>query len=415
MSPSVHPRWPIPTKIVEMIQNWSGLEGSFAGSWRLESFLGDRDGKGFFLTANPADSSPALVEIIPADSESAAAVRSSWNLARRFSLDNLMRVFETGETTRDNAQAYYAVLQLPDDDISEIVAKRAMNVGEARSMLSSVATALDYLHQRDISHGAVIPSNVLLVGSTFKLSADTLGPAGESGRDSDIRQLGQTLVQAITRKSDASALRTLPAPFREIAAGCLSADARDWTPARILDTLSGKKPAASVEKPARPRWVVPAMAAVVVAALLGYWVMRKPAAVEEAPPAKKIEVAVATPAAATPAQKPSPITTVRSRAAERQQDRQADRQRDSSGGKSPGWAVISATYNSFGGAQQRAERIAKVSPELHTHVYPPDGKGMPYYVVLGSGMTQAAAEQLRDRARQLGAPRDTYITKLAEN
>jgi hypothetical protein len=394
-----------------MIQNWTGYEGRLAGAWHLDSFLGERDGKGFFMTTNPADSSQALVEIIPADATSAGAVRASWDLARRFAHDHLMRVYETGETTLDDAKAYWAVLQLPDDDISEILTNRALNVHEARSMVSAAASALDHLHQRDLRHGAVTPANVFLVGKAFKLGADTIGPADEGGRESDIRQLGRTLVQAITQKDD-SAVSQLPPPFREIAAGCLGPAVREWTPAHILDTLSGKRAAAPAPNAARLRLPI-AAAAVVMVALLGYWFMRTPAE-PEAPPVKKVEQAAAGPVVAAPL-KPSPITPSRSRSAvERPTERQAERQRDSPSGK-PSWAVIAATYNGFGGAQHRADQIAKISPQLRTHVYPPDGQGQTYYVVLGSGLTQAAAQELRDRARELGAPRDTYITKLTEN
>lgn len=394
-----------------MIQNWTGYEGRFAGAWRLDSFLGDRDGKGFFMTTNPADSSQALLEIIPAGEDNAGIVRGSWGLARRFTHDHLMRVYETGETILDAVPAYYAVQQLPDDDVSEMLAARPLETSEVRSMLSAAASALDHLHKLDLKHGAVIPSNVLLVGKTFKLSADTIASADQAGRESDIRQLGQTLIQAVTRKDEPNAAGQLPSPFREIAAGCLGAGVRDWTPARILDALSGKRAETPAGNASRLRMPVAAAAALVIVASLGYWFTRKPAQPEPPPPPKKVQEPVAAAPVAATFQKPSPLTPVRSRPPEHQ----ADRQRGMPGAKSSGWAVISATYNSFSGAQHRADQIGKSNPQLRTHVYPPEGKGQTYYVVLGSGLSQAQAQELRDRARQLGAPRDTYITKLSEN
>jgi len=79
------------------------------------------------------------------------------------------------------------------------------------------------------------------------------------------------------------------------------------------------------------------------------------------------------------------------------------------------WAVIAATYNSFPAAQGRAGRLAAQAPGLRPEVYPPEGSGKRYYVVLGSGMSREEAERLLETARQKGAPRDVYVTKLNRN
>jgi hypothetical protein len=76
--------------------------------------------------------------------------------------------------------------------------------------------------------------------------------------------------------------------------------------------------------------------------------------------------------------------------------------------------VIAATYANFEAAQKRAGSLQKRSGQLKASVFPPDGQGRYYFVVLGSGMSQKQAENLRSRAVQLGAPRDTYVTKLAD-
>jgi hypothetical protein len=77
-----------------------------------------------------------------------------------------------------------------------------------------------------------------------------------------------------------------------------------------------------------------------------------------------------------------------------------------------GWAVIAATYHNYDSAQGRAQQIAKRSPRLRPHVYPPAGRASLYYVVLGSGLTQQQADRLKRSARQSGAPPDTYVTKF---
>jgi hypothetical protein len=79
------------------------------------------------------------------------------------------------------------------------------------------------------------------------------------------------------------------------------------------------------------------------------------------------------------------------------------------------WAVIAATYSSFGAAAKRADALRKLSPRLRPHVFPREGEGRRYYVVLGSSLTQDAAQRLRALATSLGAPKDTYVTKLDES
>ena len=387
-----------------MIQNLIGHEGRYAGMWRLDSFLGDRDGKAFYMTTDVANATPALLEIIPSAAEGAGAVRSSWELAGHLSHENLQRVYETGETVLDDLPVFYAVLQLPDDDVGEILNRRALDLNETRLMLSGAASALDYLHKRNLQHGALTPSNVFLVGYTFKLNVDTVAPADRTGRQTDLRQLGGTLIQAMTRTADISSRRILPPPFREIAKGCLEPPGKQWTEDRVLQALSGRPARDSGSTASRRWWMMPAALALAIVALLGYWfTSSKP---EPAAIPKPVEQPVA--AVVPPTPKPSPLTPTRPRMVERQ----VDRKRGPAG--SSNWSVIAATYSSFSAAKRRAAEIAKLSPRLQTHVYPPDGQGKTYYVVLGSGLTQSNAADLRDRARRLGAPGDTYVTKLDE-
>jgi hypothetical protein len=394
-----------------MTHNWAGYEGRFAGTWRLDSFLGDRDSKAFYMTADVANTNPALLEVIPVGVEGAEAARKSWDSAGSLSHEGLLKVYESGKSVLDDLSVFFAVLQLPDNDVGEILSGRTLDLKETRAMLSGAAAALDYLHQRDLHHGSVTPSNVFLVGDVFKLSVDTITAADKAGRQSDMRQLGSTLIESVTRSKESSAARKLPPPFREIATGCLEPPGKQWTADRVLQTLSGRTAEDSKPGAGGRRWMLPAAAVLAIVALLGYWVTRKNP--EQTAIPKTVEQPVPTPAAAVPAAtlKPSPLTPVPNRSLDRQADRQRGTVRP---GGSSSWSVIAATYNSFSSAQHRADQIKKLSSQLKTHVYPPDGQAKTYYVVLGSNLTQEAATDLRDRARHLGAPGDTYVTKLGE-
>jgi cell division septation protein DedD len=77
-----------------------------------------------------------------------------------------------------------------------------------------------------------------------------------------------------------------------------------------------------------------------------------------------------------------------------------------------GWAVIAATYGGYQGAEKRAAAIRHRWPEFQPVIYPREGEGRRYYVVLGSGLTKDQASALHRRARQAGMAGDTYVTKL---
>lgn len=201
-----------------MSRSWNTFEGLSVGAWRLDSFLGERDDRAFFTARNPARDTPALVELVDADAPVAAARCASWREAAKLSHPALLGVYEIGEAELDGVPVAYAALDLPDDDLSEAVARSPLSAEEARSTFAPVASALDYLHTHGLRHGAVTPENVFLVGDQVKLGIDTLATAN-GGAESDLRQFGGTLVYAMTghamndadARSDAAA--GLPPPF----------------------------------------------------------------------------------------------------------------------------------------------------------------------------------------------------------
>jgi hypothetical protein len=76
------------------------------------------------------------------------------------------------------------------------------------------------------------------------------------------------------------------------------------------------------------------------------------------------------------------------------------------------WAVIAATYKNFGAAQRRADSLRAAFGECTCSVFPRDGEGQNYYVVVASSLTWDAAERARSRAVAAGLPEDTYVTRL---
>jgi hypothetical protein len=421
-----------------MTTDWAGYMGLTAGPWRLDSLMGVREGRAYFLSSDSEGSEKVLIQVILAEDPAAAAHYASWKIANGLSDHDIVRVYETAGAEFDGTPVYYSIQELPDDDLGELLDRRVLGAEQAQAVGAQLASGLNYLHQRGLRHGAVIPSNVLLTKDRAKLSADTIAPAANrADRETDIRQLGMTLVQAMTREADPAGVRRLPPLLRDVAVGCLAPAGRQWDAARVLRTLTprsatparqastfearpeettGSLGSAGSAEATRRRLQYAGAAVFALVALLGYRVM-KPSQPPVAQAGSRIEQPVRSatpPKLATPVpspeaeSKPSPIQPARPRTKTlaKPEVGVADRQGP------PSWAVIAATYTDFDMAQKRAHQLEKLSPRLQAHVRPEAGQGTRYYVVLGSGLTHDAAEDLRRTARQSGAPDDTYVTLL---
>ena len=77
------------------------------------------------------------------------------------------------------------------------------------------------------------------------------------------------------------------------------------------------------------------------------------------------------------------------------------------------WAIIAATYKSFAAAQRRASELKSTFAACACSVFPREGEGQKYYVVVDSGLTGEAADRKRAMALSAGLPTDTYVTKLS--
>jgi hypothetical protein len=354
------------------------------------------------------------VRLLRSDTEDAKTARQAWALARDLSHDHLIRLYDSGETEIDGVRFDYAALEHADDDIGEILAGRVLDDDEARAMTLSCGSALAYLHDRSLQHGAVTPSNMFIIGEEVKLGIDALARADDEGIAFDLQQFGVSLARALEGTTKPESAYVLRKPFREIAVGCEDPHRTGWTAPQIVDTIEGRKrpePQSGIVERlralllplpggARPGWVIAGVGVIALAAAFAYRGAHSSAAPPKTPP-PPITVSA-------PATKPSPaLSATPPPEAERGNSSLSPEPKVRSG-----WAVIAATYHSYDSARGRAQQIARRAPHLKPRVYPPAGRSSLYYVVLGSGLTQKEAERLRRTARQSGAPPDTYVTKL---
>lgn len=416
-----------------MDRNWTQFEGRDAGGCRLESFLGERDGKGFFSGKDEARSKPNLIELMEAGTAESDALLASWSLARRFAHQNLLRVYAAGMAEIEGISVIYAVLEIPEDDISEMVPRRALEEQEVQAMLRGSAHALEYLHNHGVVHGAVLPPAIFLAGGEYKLGVDTISTGGADRKAADVRQLGSTLVWILSGGADApnqrpsaEAIARLDLPFREIAIGCLNSG---WTATQLVAALEGRYvppaeelPVVSEPLPPAPgdigetqrapvrrsseRWVLATILIVVLLLVMAYLLggrggHNSTASSDAAPGSDPPPTATA----------PAPATTA-SVAPPEHDAGTADRGAAVPQGHGP-WGVVAAAYATRAGAQQRAELIRSHWKQFQPSVFSSGTGTSRYLVVLESGLTKEGAEGLMRRAKDAGVAKDSYVTKLS--
>jgi len=300
-----------------MTDTWRQWEGHLLnGQFPLQRCLGESDHSAVFLT-EPAGKPQRAIKFIATNPAEREQQLLRWKAAAAVSHPNLLSIFESGQCQLGDAGLLYVVVELAEEDLSQILPQRALLQAEAQEMLKPVVSALSHLHSRRLVHGSVRPSNIMAVGEKVKLSADTVRaveksaprPAendpytapetvrGEYSFEADVWSLGITIVETVTQQRPAwnrtqSGLPALPAalaePFREIARNCLQVDPKQrWTAEQIAARLEGKqspvtKPAASAStttvpqrsdkgKPAKWPYVLALAVLVLVTALVLIW------------------------------------------------------------------------------------------------------------------------------------------------
>jgi len=216
------------------------------------------------------------VKLIPAGAPAAADALDRWKASSELTHPNLLRIFAGGECEIEGMLFVYLVTELADDDLSLVLAERALTVQEAREMLTPVVTGLAFLHGRGFAHGAIKPSNVLALGEEVKLSLDRAIQGGDVAED--CHALGMMLQLQVLPAP-------LPSPFDEIVKGCLDLDpASRWTAAHIAARLKQ-----GMERPSArrsPSLVVIASAVVLSLILIALW--RQRSSPEPAAPAPAV-------------------------------------------------------------------------------------------------------------------------------
>ena len=217
----------------------------------------------------------AAIKLIPANVADADTRIARWQETSALSHPHLIQLFHAGRCNLDGVDLLYVVTECADELLSEVLRERPLSPGETREMLEPILEALTFLGGRNLVHGHLKPSNIMVVEDSLKLSSDRLHAAGEPGSTSawsgkysapeaaletrspagDMWSLGVVVVEALTRNrprwdrfagGEPAVPSSIPPPFFELAWESLQVD-----PSRRL-TLDGARRLLGTPAPSQP-------------------------------------------------------------------------------------------------------------------------------------------------------------------
>lgn len=293
------------------------------GTFPLRSLLGTSEQGAVFLSEYDAGKSTEVaIKLVPVSASRADQQLAQWRAAAALSHPHLVRLLNMGRCQLDGREFLFVVMEYGEQTLAQFLSERALTPAEVRALLLPTLDALAFLHDNQLAHGRLKPSNFLVVNDRLKLSSDAILPLGPSGGSaaSDMWSLGMTLVQAFTQRSPGSSgepdeantlLANIPAPFSNPVRRCLNPNAAGRPTAAELQALFKSTPEAEETSDERSHahpvlLAIPATLLVLVAVLLNPQRSDEPMS-NSPPPAVPTRVAppVSQPAKPALATKPS--------------------------------------------------------------------------------------------------------------
>jgi serine/threonine protein kinase len=253
-----------------MSEAWNNWIGQVVDhKYQLQQYLGTTDHSVVFL-AEFRDPEPrqTAIKFVSADFSEKEQQLATWKQAEQLSHPHLMRIYGSGTCRVEDMDLLYVAMEYAEENLGQVLPHRALLADETNEMLHSIVDVLVYLHDRDLVHGHVKPSNVLAAGDLLKLSSDTIFAAGsvrEMRREhsaydapelpgapytpaSDVWSLGVTLVEALTQQPavlpfNENAEPIIPPavhdPFLEVARHTLRRNPRlRWSSGQLAEQLN---------------------------------------------------------------------------------------------------------------------------------------------------------------------------------
>src|SRR3569833_920715 len=147
-----------------MSENWERWESEVVdGIFQLRRSVRSSGHSAVFLTEHKAKSIPqALIKLVPAVSILMEAQLSQWAVASRLSHPCLVRLLDTGSCQLGGLTFLYVVTEYAEQTQAQLLAQRALEIEEFKKLIRPVLEGLSFLHRRQMVHGGLKPSNLLL-------------------------------------------------------------------------------------------------------------------------------------------------------------------------------------------------------------------------------------------------------------
>lgn len=245
------------------------------GVFPLNRAVSFSDHSAVFLTEHRAENLPsALLKLVPAIPTFSDTQLAYWRAAATLAHPNLIRLLEAGRCQIKGLQFLFVVMEYAEQTLAKLLAQRSLAPGTLQRAMRPILTSLGFLHQNQLVHGGLKPSNILLTNRRVKLASDTVRPSGEctasiagasvydppEARDGsftaagDIWSLGVIMVEALTqrrptwpdKRSETPVLpEALPGQFVDIIWQCLSRDPAKRPTVGDLEAQFGAPPKVS--------------------------------------------------------------------------------------------------------------------------------------------------------------------------
>ncbi|HEY7098970.1 MAG TPA: TonB family protein [Terriglobales bacterium] len=273
---------------------WAQWQGRLVGNrYRLGRCLGESDRSAVFVSAR--NQTEVAIKLQITDPTESDKVLGRWRRAAGLSHPHLVRIYEVGQDRTADAAVCYAVVELAEENLAQILPQRPLSAAEAKDLLQQILDTLTYLLENGFAHTALRPTNVLAKGDHIKLSGEDVveigseqgrqkqsvydaPEAGPSSAAGQMWSLGVTLYQSLTQQLPVVSEETpqmamrLPTPFQDIVEHCLIKDpAKRWSISDVSRALlpstetvrsSLQAPGTSVRKRAPLRLLTIAMGAI---------------------------------------------------------------------------------------------------------------------------------------------------------
>jgi len=195
---------------------WSEFESDVVeGRYPLGKLVRSEGRCGWFETR--FQEQPALISLTESLNDEAMLLERL-RAAERVKDKNVAAIFETGTTLLHDTPLAYAVMELTEENLEDVLRTRALTAEETKEVAEGLVNALQAIHKERLVCGRLEPTCVLAAGDTIKLRSDHLQVMPQEadflrfkGRQMAHRELGYAIINRLIQDiGDAGTVEFMP-------------------------------------------------------------------------------------------------------------------------------------------------------------------------------------------------------------